>query len=148
MRPVLKALGSEAREAMVLRDNIFIEQILPKAVLRTVSVEEMAEYRRPFAEAGDGRRSTLTRPRQIPIEGEPVDVAAIAAAYALARDEQRAQAIREDRAWFARRRRRESRLRPRFAGAARGDGRGVHYLQEDPPDEIGRAIAGWMEALG
>ena len=50
MRPVLKALRSEAREAMVLRDNIFIEQILPKAVLRTVSVEEMAEYRRLFAE--------------------------------------------------------------------------------------------------
>ena len=124
MRPVLKALRSEAREAMVLRDNFFIEQILPKAVLRTLSVEEMAEYRRPFAEAGEGRRSMLTRPRQIPIEGEPVDVAAIAAAYALARDEQRARAIREDRAWFAHRRRRESRLRPRVAGAARGDGRG------------------------
>ena len=25
---------------------------------------------------------------------------------------------------------------------------GIHYLQEDSPDEIGRAIAGWMEALG
>ena len=82
MRPALQALRSEAGEAMVLRDNFFIEQILPKAILRTLSVEEMAEYRRPFAEPGEGRRPTLTWPRQIPIEGEPADVVAIAAAYA------------------------------------------------------------------
>jgi len=25
---------------------------------------------------------------------------------------------------------------------------GVHFVQEDSPDEIGRAIAGWMGALG
>jgi haloalkane dehalogenase len=82
MRPVLKALRSEAGEDMVLRDNFFVEQILPKAVLRALSVEEMTEYRRPFADPGEGRRPTLTWPRQIPIEGEPADVAAITAAYA------------------------------------------------------------------
>ena len=42
----------------------------------------MAEYRRPFAEPGEGRRPTLTWPREIPIDGEPADVSAIAAAYA------------------------------------------------------------------
>jgi haloalkane dehalogenase len=26
--------------------------------------------------------------------------------------------------------------------------RGIHFVQEDSPDEIGRAIAGWMGALG
>jgi haloalkane dehalogenase len=67
---------------MVLRDNFFIERILPQAVLRTLSAEEMAEYRRPFAEPGEGRRPTLTWPREIPIEGKLADVAAIAAAYA------------------------------------------------------------------
>src|SRR5262249_31487210 len=82
MRSVLQALRSEAGDAMVLRDNFFIEQILPKAILRTLSVEEMAEYRRPFAKAGEARRPTLTWPREIPIEGEPADVAAIVAAYA------------------------------------------------------------------
>jgi haloalkane dehalogenase len=81
MRPALKSLRSEAGEAMVLQDNFFIEQIPPKAVLRTLSVEEMAEYRRPFAEPGEGRRPTLTWVRQIPIDGEPADVAAIATAY-------------------------------------------------------------------
>ena len=42
----------------------------------------MAEYRRPFAEPAEGRRPTLTWPRQIPIEGEPADVHAIATEYA------------------------------------------------------------------
>src|SRR4029434_10797369 len=81
-RPILKALRSETGEAMVLQDNFFIEQILPMAILRTLSDEEMAEYRRPFAEPGEGRRPTLTWPRQIPIAGEPADVTAIAKAYA------------------------------------------------------------------
>src|SRR6266481_3619819 len=71
MRPALEALRSEAGEAMVLQNNYFIEEILPNAILRKLSDEEMAEYRRPFAEPGEGRRPTLTWPRQIPIEGEP-----------------------------------------------------------------------------
>jgi haloalkane dehalogenase len=41
-------------------------------VLRTLTAEEMAEYRRPFAEPGEGRRPTLTWPREIPIEGSPL----------------------------------------------------------------------------
>src|SRR5262245_20941073 len=82
MRPVLEALRSDAGEAMVLEDDFFIEPILPTAVLQALFAEGMAEYRRPFAEPGEGRRPTLTWPREIPIEGEPADVSAIAAAYA------------------------------------------------------------------
>jgi haloalkane dehalogenase len=26
--------------------------------------------------------------------------------------------------------------------------RGIHFVHEDSPNEIGRAIAGWMGALG
>jgi haloalkane dehalogenase len=25
---------------------------------------------------------------------------------------------------------------------------GIHFVQEDSPDEIGKAIAGWMRTLG
>jgi len=82
MRQALEALRSEAGEAMVLQNNYFIEEILPNAILRKLSDEEMAEYRRPFSEPGEGRRPTLTWPRQIPIEGEPADVHAIATEYA------------------------------------------------------------------
>src|SRR5262249_19639925 len=148
MRPVLQALRSEAGDAMVLQNNFFIEQILPKAVLRTLSVEEMAEYRRPFAEPGEGRRPTLTWPREIPIEREPADATAIAAAYAdrLATSSVPKLFVRAERGLLV-------------AGGANLDFSrglpaqdevtvaGVHYLQEDSPDEIGRAIAGWMGAL-
>src|ERR1700739_2391621 len=82
MRHFLEALRSPAGEKMVLEENFFIEKILPGAILRKFAPEEMAQYRRPFAEAGEGRRPTLTWPREIPIEGQPADVAAIVAAYA------------------------------------------------------------------
>ncbi|MBE1610016.1 hypothetical protein [Actinopolymorpha pittospori] len=77
-----EALRTDAGETMVLRDNYFVEQALPEAVLRTLTDQEMAAYRRPFTDPGEGRRPTLTWPREIPIDGEPADVATIAAAYA------------------------------------------------------------------
>jgi haloalkane dehalogenase len=58
MRPFLQALRSEAGEKMVPEGNLFIEKILSTAVLRTLTAEEMTEYRRPFAEPGEGRRPT------------------------------------------------------------------------------------------
>src|SRR6201996_9817572 len=82
MRTALEALRSAAGEAMVLQNNYFIEEILPNAIMRKLSDEEMAEYRRPFAEPGEGRRPTLAWPREIPTDKEPADVSAIAADYA------------------------------------------------------------------
>jgi len=70
-RSVQQALRSEAGEEMILRDNYFVEQVLPARVLRNLSVEEMAEYRRPFAEPGERRRPTLTWPREIPSRASP-----------------------------------------------------------------------------
>jgi len=59
---------------MVLQKNIFVENLLPGAILRRAEQREMAAYRAPFANAGEDRRPTLTWPRQIPIEGEPPEV--------------------------------------------------------------------------
>ena len=149
MRSALQALRSEAGEAMVLQDNFFIEQILPKAILRTLSAKEMAEYRRPFAEPGEGRRPTLTWPRQIPIEGEPADVAAIAAAYAdwLATSDVPKLFLKAEPGGIL--------AKDALVDFVRGwpaqtevTVAGIHFVQEDSPDEIGRAIAGWMGKLG
>ncbi|MFA5957021.1 hypothetical protein [Hyphomicrobium sp.] len=60
MRPVLQALRSDAGEQMVLEENFFIERVLPGAILRKLSDEEMSEYRRPFSEPGEGRGPTLS----------------------------------------------------------------------------------------
>jgi haloalkane dehalogenase len=146
MRPFLQALRSGAGEKMVLQENFFIEKILP---VPSCAPEEMAEYRRPFAEPGEGRQPTLTWPREIPIEGEPADVAAIVAAYAesLGTSDVPKLFIKAE------------------PGALLGGGvnldtarswpaqtevtvAGVHFVQEDSPDEIGRAIAAWMGTLG
>jgi haloalkane dehalogenase len=148
MRQSLEALRSEGGEAMVLRDNFFIERILPGAVLRKLSAAEMAEYRRPFASPGEGRRPTLTWVREIPIDGQPSDVTAIAAAYSdwLATSDVPKLFVKAEpgallsggvnldtaRAWPAQ-------TEVTVAG--------VHFVQEDSPDEIGRAIAGWMRGL-
>ncbi|GAA5039106.1 haloalkane dehalogenase [Actinopolymorpha pittospori] len=148
-RPVLEALRSEAGEEMILRDNLFVERLLPQAILRTLSDEEMAAYRRPFAEPGEGRRPTLTWPREIPIEGEPADVEAIVAASAdwLATSDVPKLFLKAEpgailasgalvdfvRGWPAQ---------------AEVTVAGKHFVQEDSPDEIGRAIVDWMRASG
>ena len=72
-----KAMRSPEGERLCLEENFFIEQVIPMAVLRDLDEAEMAAYRRPFAEPGEGRRATLTWPRAIPVEGEPADVAAV-----------------------------------------------------------------------
>jgi hypothetical protein len=65
---------SESGEGMILEKNVFVERVLPGSVIRRLSEEEMAAYRRPFANPGEDRRPTLTWPRTIPIEGKPADV--------------------------------------------------------------------------
>ena len=133
---------------MALEQNMFVERILPVAVLRKLADEEMAEYRRPFAEPGEDRRPTLAWPRQIPIEGEPADVAEIVRSYGdwLSRSRVPKLFIRGEpgallaagpplefcRSW---------------PSQSESTVRGVHYLQEDSPDEIGQAIADWLIAL-
>jgi haloalkane dehalogenase len=145
----LQALRSEAGEQMVLQDNFFIEKVLPGAMLRKLSDEEMAEYRRPFAEPGESRRPTLTWPREIPIEADPADVTAIVDAYA---DWLKTSSVPK---LF---------LKAEPGGILAGGKvleharslpaqtevtvKGVHFVQEDSPDEIGRAVAGWMRTLG
>jgi haloalkane dehalogenase len=148
MRPALQALRSEAGEVMVLRDNFFIEKILPGAILRTLSAEEMAQYRRSFAEPGEGRRPTLAWPREIPIDGEPADVTAIVAASAdwlskssvpklFFKAEPGAILTNDEDLAFIR----------RLPALTEVTVAGRHYVQEDSPDKIGRAIAGWMGAM-
>ena len=80
-RPTLKAVRSSAGEALVLDENMFIEKMLPGVTQRALSADEMAEYRRPFLEAGDDRWPTLQWPREVPLSGEPADVHDRIAAY-------------------------------------------------------------------
>jgi haloalkane dehalogenase len=70
---MFRALRSERGERMVLEENFFVETVLPKSIIRTLSNEEMAAYRAPFRER-ESRLPTLVWPRELPIAGEPADV--------------------------------------------------------------------------
>jgi haloalkane dehalogenase len=143
-RKIFQAMRSPAGEDMVLGKNVFVERILPASVLRGLTDAEMAVYRRPYVEPGESRRPTLTWPREIPLDGEPADVVAIAERYAR---------------WLA-----TSDVPKLFVNAEPGviltgaqrefcrawpnqreiTVRGSHFVQEDAPGEIGRAVAAFI----
>ncbi len=80
-RDVFERLRSPTGEEIVLEHNLFVEATLPGGIQRTLSEEEMNEYRRAFRAAGEDRLPTLVWPRQIPIDGEPPDVDHIVRSY-------------------------------------------------------------------
>jgi len=147
-RSIFQALRSPAGEEMVLEKNVFVERILPASILRKLSDAEMEVYRRPFADPGEGRRPTLTWPRQIPLDGEPADVTAI---------------VRDYSAWLSK----TDDLPKLFVNADPGviltgaqrdfcrtwpnqdevTVRGLHFIQEDSPHEIGTAVADFVRKL-
>ncbi|MDJ0957392.1 MAG: haloalkane dehalogenase [Arenicellales bacterium] len=143
-RSVFQGFRSEAGESMVLENNIFVERVLPGSILRKLTEDEMNEYRRPFSEPGEGRRPTLTWPRQIPIEGEPSDVTAIVEEYAnwLAESDVPKLFINADPgAILAGAQREFCRTWPNQTEVTV---RGSHFIQEDSPDEIGGALRDWL----
>ncbi len=143
-RPVFEAMRSPAGEAMVLENNIFVEKILPGSILRKLSDEEMAEYRRPFTEPGEARRPTLTWPRQIPIDGEPADVVAIVEDYGkwLASSDIPKLFINADPGAITTGEVRE--FCRTWPNQSEVTVRGVHFIQEDSAAEIAEAIRDWM----
>src|SRR5258707_4219634 len=137
--------GAEG-EQMILEENLFVESLLPRRILRKLTDAEMEEYRHPYREPGEGRRPTLSWPLQLPIEGEPAEVEGVVGSYP---------------AWLA-----ASPVPKLFINAEPGtismdelefcrgfpnqievSVRGLHFIQEDSPDEIGEAVARWYTSL-
>ena len=146
-RGVFQGFRSEAGESMVLEGNVFVERVLPGSILRKLSEEEMTEYRRPFAEPGEARRPTLTWPRQIPIEGEPADVVEIVNRYGewlAASDVPKLFVNAEPGAILTGAIREFCRSWPNQQEVTV---KGIHFVQEDAPDEIGNAVADWRAGL-
>ena len=140
-RQIFQDLRSEAGEEMVLEKNLFIEGILPSAVLRDLTEEEMNVYRRPYLEPGESRRPTLTWPRELPINGEPEDVVSIVDAYSkwLAQsDVPKLFVNAEPGAILTGSQREFCRTWPNQEEVTV---RGAHFVQEDSPHEIGEAVA-------
>lgn len=138
---------SEGGGEMILDKNIFVERVLPGSVMRKMSDEEMAFYRKPFLNAGEDRRPTLTWPRQIPIEGEPADVTKVVADYSAwlaASDVPKLFVNAEPGSILVGRQREVCRAWPNQREVTV---KGIHFIQEDSPDEIGAAVAGFVREL-
>ena len=143
-RKVFQALRSPAGEEMVLARNVFVERILPASVLRGLGEAEMAVYRRPYVEPGESRRPTLTWPREIPIEGQPPDVVAIVDDYArwVSTSPLPKLFINADPGTILTGPQRD--FCRAWANQQEVTVKGSHFIQEDSPNEIGRAIAAFL----
>ena len=146
-KSIFQGFRSDAGEDLVLEKNYFIEKVLPGSIIRTLDADEMNEYRRPFLSSGENRRPTLSWPREIPIEGEPGNVCQIVNEYA---------------EWM-----KTNNIPKLFINAEPGaittgkirdfcrswknqtqvTVKGIHFIQEDSPDEIGKALSKWYKEL-
>jgi haloalkane dehalogenase len=136
-------------EEMILQGNAFVEGVLPAAIARKLTEDEMSVYRAPFS-TPESRRPTLRFPQELPIAGQPADV------YSTIEKAHRALAqsiypkllfVGDPGALVS----------PAFAASfAKGLkncrtvqlSSGLHYVQEDHPDVIGANIKEWLVELG
>jgi haloalkane dehalogenase len=146
-RGAFQGFRSDGGEDMILAKNMFVERILPGSILRKLTADEMAEYRRPFANPGEDRRPTLSWPRQIPIEGTPADVVAVVDDYSrwLAASDIPKLFISADPASILIGRQRE--LCRSWPNQTEVTVKGLHFIQEDSPDEIGQAVADFVRRV-
>lgn len=133
---------------MLVNQNMFVEGVLPGAIVRDLTEEEMNAYRAPFLAPAD-RKPVWRWPNELPLAGEPADVVEAVGAY---------------NAWLQ-----QTKLpkllfhatpgaimpapmiewcRANLSGLKTIDiGPGIHYVQEDQPHRIGAELASWYSTL-
>ena len=146
-RPLFTALRSAEGERMVLDENIFIEKILPQAVIRQLTDEELNQYGHPFRNAGEDRMPMLSWPRSLPIDGEPAEVAEIVSRNGrwLSQSAVPKLFINGEPGTLARGRMRE--IIRQWPNQSEVTVKGRKLLQEDSSDEIGAGIARFVKRV-
>ena len=145
-KPIFKGFRSSEGEEMILKKNLFVEAVLPGSILRKLTEEEMEEYRRPFV-LPEHRLPTLKWPREIPIDGEPKDVAKVVSEYAdwlSISDIPKLFIDGDPGAILIGKQRDFCRSWPNQKEIKVS---GSHFVQEDSPHEIGEAISEWLKDI-
>ncbi len=132
-------------EQLILDQNMFVEGVLPAAMLHQLTPEEMDAYRASFREPAH-RLPTLVWPREIPIDGEPADVVELVNAYdrwlASSDDVPKLLLTFEPGAIMS-----EPIVRWCRENVAALEvvpaGQGVHFVPEDEPEAIARIVREW-----
>lgn len=146
-RGIFKGFRSEKGEDLILNRNMFIEGVFPTSIIREMTEEEMDAYRAPFLNPED-RQLMLNWPRAIPLGGEPADVLAKCEAYGewLASDANVPKLFvnAEPGSILVGKQREFCRSWPNQTEVSV---KGLHFVQEDSPVEIGQAIANWYRTI-
>jgi haloalkane dehalogenase len=135
-----RTLRSPEGERLVLDENMFVEVVLPRGILRKLTDDEMEAYRAPYRDR-DRRLPTLIWPRELPIDGVPEDVVAIVdenARWLAANDKLPKLFVNGDPGVIQTGRLRE--LVRAFPNQREVTVKGLHHLQDDSPKEIGEAL--------
>jgi len=144
---IFQGFRSDAGESLILEKNYFVERVLPGSIIRRLRDEEIEEYRRPFLNPGEDRRPTLSWPREIPIEGQPANVCKIVNQYAewmQTNDIPKLFINAEPGAITTGRMRDFCRS---WKNQTEVTVKGIHFIQEDSPDDIGKAISTWYKNI-
>ena len=146
-RGIFQGFRSAKGEDLVLTRNLFVEAVLPNSVIRKLTDEEMGHYRAPFS-TPDDRQPTLNWPRQIPIDGEPVEMVQLVSEYGRWLEESvtlpKLFINAEPGSILVGRQREYCRSWPNQKEVTVP---GKHFVQEDSPSKIGKAIAEWLKGL-
>ena len=145
-RGIFQGFRSPKGEDLVLERNMFVEAVLPSSIIRDLSDEEMAAYRAPF-DSPEYRQPTLNWPRQIPINGEPPHMVELVDAYAafMAKTDIPKLFINADPGSILVGKQRD--FCRTWPNQTEVTVKGLHFVQEDSPQEIGQAVAAWHAGL-
>ncbi len=143
---IFKGFRSEKGEDLILNRNMFIEGVLPSSVIRELSENEMNAYRAPHLK-GEDRQPLLNWPRQIPLEGEPKNVVSLVNDYGAFMYSSNIPKlfINADPGSILLGKQRE--FCRSWPNQKEVTVKGIHFIQEDSPVEIGQAVAEWLETI-
>ncbi|MFC1824969.1 haloalkane dehalogenase [Thermodesulfobacteriota bacterium] len=145
---LFKRFRSEEGWEMIVKKNMFVEKLLPGSIIRKLTEEEMEHYRAPFRQES-ARKPVYVFPNEIPIEGKPADVTAAVEVYGKALAQSSIPILlltfdpgtviaQPEKDW----------CRQTFPNlTVKEVGPGIHFVQEDQPAGIGKAIAEWLAGL-
>ncbi len=134
--------------AMISGLNMFVEKILPSAIVRDLTPQEMEHYRAPFP-TPRSRKPLRVWPCEIPIDGTPADVHDIVSGYSSWLGETQTPMLMyyatpggtigpKEVEW----------CREAISNLELVDfGKGIHFLQEDDPHLIGQKLEDWLTCL-
>ena len=135
-------------EKLILEGNVFVERVLPGGMRRQLTDEEMAVYRAPFP-TPESRKPTWRFPNEIPIAGEPADVVAMMqrAHAALAASTYPKLLFSADPGALVAPAVAQDLARTLQDCRLVNLGPGIHFLQEDHPEAIGRFVAAFIAEI-